>query len=229
MKKVLVLIFIVLLIPGIRAYATFDPYYPEEVIHVYLYDNAHEYYYYDDVVTGYLDMLVKKDKVGSRMLPEVSELFTTLHPYTTNTDYLNPDAEWISYAAYVENAYVQKDQAQPIAHYTFAYRQDIIHFESIKLVYFDELGNLMSESDEIMITPPSEEEWIEVEIRLNMDTGANELTITKDEYVNFNWGDVVNAIFMFIFRVILIILGIALSLIAIFKIYEVIQKRKDFQ
>ncbi len=229
MKKVFILLIIVLLMPGLAVFATFDPYIPEEQITVYLYDNEHEYFRYDDEVTGYLDMLVKRNKVGERLLPEVSELFTSMYQEGVNTDYLDRDAEWISYIAFVENAYFYRGEVQPFVQYIYAYREDIIHFESFKFAYFDELGNLLSETDEIIITPPDEDTWIEVDIRLNMDTGEYELDVRNDTYVVPDWGNVIGMLFRIFFTIIGIISGTGVLLIGVFKLYEIIRRRLDLR
>lgn len=229
MKKMLILCIIIFMMPGMAVFATFDPYFPEEMITVNLYDNEHEYFRYDDEITGYLDMLVRKNKVGQRLLPEISDLFTNLHQDVVNTDFLDRDSEWISYTAYVENAYVFRGDSQPRAQYRFAYREDIIYFNSFKFVYFDELGNLKCETDEIMITSPDEEEWIEVDIRLNMDTGDYDLDVIYDTYTTGDWGNVIRLLFRIFFTIIGIILGSALLLISAFKLYEVYQKRRDLR
>lgn len=229
MKKVLVLLIIVLMMPGLAVFATFDPYIPEELITVHLYDNEHEYFRYDDEVTGYLDMLVKRNKVGERLLPEVSELFTSMYQEGVNTDYLDRDAEWISYIAFVENAYFYRGEVQPFVQYIYAYREDIIHFESFKFVYFDELGNLLSETDEIIITPPDEDTWIEVDIRLNMDTGEHELDVRYDVYVVPDWGNVIGMLFRIFFTIIGIISGAGVLLIGVFKLYEITRRRLDLR
>lgn len=160
MKKWMALILIVLTLPFLTVEAT-----PPIEIGVKLKVDSKDCNngYFND---GHFDLLVLKDEVGDRLLSTVSDSYTYHYGDIETIDYLTSyQATWISYQAYVTNAYTDYIGQCRV---TLMGMEDLTVFTSIKLVYFDNEGATLYISSEIP-TQDADERGDYVDINLDFD------------------------------------------------------------
>ncbi len=187
MKKKLLLILLFLLFPMMSVQATPPRLYyalsvipePEESL---IYDEVSEKY----LLEGHFDLLVKKSDFPSHVfLDEVSPLYQELFPEYLSHEYLNGD-EWVSYLAYMKDASFTID-LEPLDRpmFVFGYMSGQYKtLKTIKLIYFNDLGETIAISDEVTIRHARFYEWEKDSSYLAYNIETNILTSYFDAHVN---------------------------------------------
>ena len=118
---------------------------------------------------GHFDLLVLRDEIGDRLLSTISDQYTYHYGDMDHIDYLTVySTTWISYQAYVSDAYTEFIGSCDV---TLMGLEDIMHFSSVKLVYFSNDGTTLYISSEI---PTKDENEHGEYVDINLDFDADE-------------------------------------------------------
>jgi len=187
MKKGVIALLLFLLIPTLNLRAT-PPrlYYGLSVIPVpesaLIFDEESEKY----VLNGHFDLLVKKDDFPSHVFEdEVSALYQELFPDYQSHDYLN-DLDWISYLAYMKGASFTLE-LEPLDRPMFVFGHMGSQYKTlntIKLIYFNDLGETIFISNEVTIRHARFYEWEKDSSHLTYNIETNTLTSYFDAHMN---------------------------------------------
>lgn len=145
MKKIIVFILILILLPCLPVQATPPCADPGIVIEIVSLEGCH-----DTSETLYLDLLVKKEEVPTSINTTISSLYQDLYGETLRPNYLDElEEDWTSYLAYVDNA--SYESLSP-CYYTFALGEgEYLHYSSIIVVYFNDQGETLFISEPLIM------------------------------------------------------------------------------
>lgn len=162
MKKVLILIVVFLCIPFLSVDAT-PPIELGVKLEIASKDCQNGYF-----SKGHIDLLVLKEEVGERLLSSVSENYTYHYGHIESIEYLTSYSDtWVSYHAFVEDAIIDH---VGYCNMQFMLGDELMHFSSFKLIYFDDEGKTLYESNTIQTKESFEtEEYIDVNITFDAD------------------------------------------------------------
>lgn len=90
---------------------------------------------------GHIDILVLKDEVGDRLLSTKSDFYQLHYGHIETIQYIESYyALWISYLAYVQDAYTDGTGSCRV---TFMFDEEMLQFTRFKLVYFNDEGETL--------------------------------------------------------------------------------------
>ena len=175
---------------------------------------------------NHIDLLVKKSDVIDRIMMTPNAQYTALFGHISSIDYLEEDAIWVSYLAYVGNATLQEEHA---CYMTFMVEPDDYKvYSQIKLVYFNDQGETLfiSEPIENTIAGYRESRYGDIEF-----IPSDNFRIENTYRLFGGWGWIAALIIgVYILRILLwVFIGIAglLSVYAVF--YVVIKQIKRYR
>lgn len=145
MKKLIVFVLILILLPCLPVQATPPCAEPGFVIEIWAMDGCNDT---SDVIN--LDLLVKKEDVPTSINMTISPLYQDLYGETIRPDYLDQlDEDWTSYLAFVEGA---SYEALSPCYYAFALGEDeYLHYSSVMVVYFNDAGETLFTSEPLIM------------------------------------------------------------------------------
>jgi hypothetical protein len=214
MKKLLTLLIAFLCIPFLSVQAT-PPI--EHGVKITIESNACNNGYFNG---GHIDLLVLKEEANERLLTSQSDFYQNLFGHIDTIDYIaSYGAIWISYLAYVQDAYVE---GMGRCQLTFMFDEDMFQFSEFKLVLFSDEGETLFVSTPIeMIEDRGGDMGPEVQdinVTLDADDPYHIDVTYEDEKHSYFW---IFAIILgvYVFRYGLLFFG---SLAAIFIMYAII-------
>jgi hypothetical protein len=136
---------------------------------------------------GHIDLLVEKSSYLGEINDQINERFKTVYPNYADYDFLD-DGTFVSYFAYATSPSVytkyDSDNQYGACYYTFA-RFETHKLGNIKLVYFDDAGAVLFESDVIEVTQPNRYQKGYTTLTFDYDTLTleNDIRVVLDTWI----------------------------------------------